>query len=146
MLLDEGLLIRRTIALGFRSVAEGGRPFATLVARDGGVLAESNAQTDPLLHSEAEAIGRARTRLGVWELRGCEIYTLCQPCAACLGLCRDAKADRVVFLALREECEPYYPEDEEPEEFTGWLPMLYVQEPDAVDVCRLWAADHLKPQ
>ncbi|MEV6108454.1 deaminase [Streptomyces sp. NPDC051940] len=142
-MLDDSLLIRRTVALAHRSVLEGGRPFSCLVARDGRVVAESAAQTDASVHAEVQAVRAARALLGSERLDGCEIYCIAQPCPRCLGFLRDAAPDRVVFLALQEEYEPYYPDTDPQEEFTGWLPMTYLQEPDAVDVARLWAANHV---
>jgi guanine deaminase len=59
---------QRTIDLARRNVAEGGRPFATVIIRDGEVLAESAnrvAQTnDPTAHAEIPAIRDACTKLG----------------------------------------------------------------------------------
>ena len=51
---------QRTIDLARQNVAEGGRPFATVIAKDGKILAESAnkvAQThDPTAHAEILAI------------------------------------------------------------------------------------------
>jgi guanine deaminase len=58
---------QRTIDLARRNVAEGGRPFATVIIGDGEVLAESAnrvAQTnDPTAHAEIPAIRDACTKL-----------------------------------------------------------------------------------
>lgn len=54
---------QRTIDLARRNVEEGGRPFATIIVKDGAVLAESPnrvAQTnDPTAHAEILAIREA---------------------------------------------------------------------------------------
>jgi guanine deaminase len=59
---------QRTIDLARQNVAEGGRPFATVIAKDGEILAESAnkvAQThDPTAHAEILAIRQACQKLG----------------------------------------------------------------------------------
>jgi guanine deaminase len=54
---------QRAIDLARQNVAEGGRPFATVIAKDGEILAESAnkvAQThDPTAHAEILAIRQA---------------------------------------------------------------------------------------
>ncbi|MFC7221282.1 deaminase [Streptomyces polyrhachis] len=144
-MLDDAMLVRRTIALAHRSVVQGGRPFSCVVARDGVVVAESSPQTEAELHAEVQAVHAARARLGRSKLSGCQIYAIAQPCTPCLTLCHEARPDVVVYLALREEYDPYYPCEIPQKDFTGRLPQTYLQEPDAVDVCRLWAANRHHP-
>ncbi len=66
-----------------------GDPFATVIARDDEILAESPnrvSQTiDPTAHAEILAIREACTRLGTEHLTGCTIYVLAHPCPMCLG-------------------------------------------------------------
>jgi tRNA(Arg) A34 adenosine deaminase TadA len=56
---------QRTIDLAHRNVAEGGRPFATVIVKDGKILAESPnkvAQSgDPTAHAEILAVRDACT-------------------------------------------------------------------------------------
>ena len=81
--------IQRTIELARRNVVEGGRPFATVIVRDGQVLAESAnmaAQThDPTAHAEILAVREACMRLGTEHLTDCTIYVMAHPCPMCLG-------------------------------------------------------------
>ncbi|MYR21190.1 hypothetical protein GTW63_41040 [Streptomyces sp. SID6137] len=66
--------VRRTIDLARHNVAEGGRPFATVIVKDGEILAESPnrvAQTnDPTAHAEILAIREACVQLGTEHLTG----------------------------------------------------------------------------
>jgi guanine deaminase len=145
---------QRTIELARRNVAEGGRPFATVIVRDGKVLAESAnmvAQThDPTAHAEILAIRAACTELGTENLAGTTIYVLAHPCPMCLGSLYYCSPDEVVFLTTREAYEPYYVDDRRYFELSTFydefakewqqrrLPMRYEPRAAAVDVYRDW--------
>jgi tRNA(Arg) A34 adenosine deaminase TadA len=145
---------QRTIELARRNVAEGGRPFATVIVRDGRVLAESAnkaAQThDPTAHAEILAIREACVKLGTEHLVDCTVYVLAHPCPMCLGSLYYCSPREVVFLTTRESYERYYLDDRKYfevstfyEEFaTSWdrrrLPMRYEPREAALAVYRLW--------
>lgn len=69
--------IQRTIDIARANVEDGGRPFATVIARDGEILAESpnrvSPTNDPTAHAEILAIREACTRLGTEHLTGCTV-------------------------------------------------------------------------
>lgn len=95
-------LMRRAIALS-REGMEGNRggPFGAVVARGGAVLGEGwndvTAARDPTAHAEIVAIRRACRALDSFDLRGCELFTSCEPCPMCLGAAHWARLDRVWF-------------------------------------------------
>ncbi|WP_256103798.1 nucleoside deaminase [Streptomyces sp. ODS05-4] len=145
---------QRTIDLARANVDEGGRPFATVIVRDGAVIAESAnrvAQThDPTAHAEVLAIREACTRLGTEQLTGCTAYVLAQPCPMCLGALYYSSPDEVVFLTERDAYEPYYVDDRRYFELSTFydefakpwqerrLPMRHAPQDAAVDVYRHW--------
>lgn len=145
---------QRTIDLARANVLEGGRPFATVIVKDGEILAESPnkvAQTgDPTAHAEILAIRDACTKLGTEHLTGTTIYVPAHPCPMCLGSLDYCSPDEVVFLTTRDAYEPHYVDDRkyfEPATFYDEfakdyterrLPMRYQPEDAAVDVYRLW--------
>jgi guanine deaminase len=145
---------QRTIDLARQNVAEGGRPFATVIVKDGEVLAESGnkvAQThDPTAHAEILAIREACTKLGTEHLVGTTIYVMAHPCPMCLGSLYYCSPDEVVFLLMRESYEKYYLDDGKYFEVATFynefakkwdqrrLPMRYEPKDAAVDVYRLW--------
>ncbi|MFF3568329.1 nucleoside deaminase [Nocardia jiangxiensis] len=145
---------QHTIDLAGRNVEGGGRPFATVIVRDGEILAESPnrvAQTnDPTAHAEILAIRAACTELGTEHLTGTTIYILALPCPMCLGALYYCSPDEVVFLTTREEYEPHYVDDRKYFEFDNFygefgkpwdarrLPMRHEARADAVDVYRRW--------
>jgi tRNA(Arg) A34 adenosine deaminase TadA len=80
-----------------------GGPFGAIVVKDGRVIATGTnlvtALNDPTAHAEVNAIREACNSLGTFQLRGCEIYTSCEPCPMCLGAIYWARPDRVYFAA-----------------------------------------------
>lgn len=146
--------IQRTIDIARRNTDEGGRPFATVIARDGEILAESAnevAQTrDPSAHAEILAIREACTKLGTEHLTGSTIYVLAHPCPMCLGALYYCSPDEVVFLTTREAYEPHYVDDRKYfeldsfyDEFTKGhaerrLPMRHEPREAALEVYRRW--------
>ena len=145
---------QRTIELARRNVAEGGRPFATVIVKDGEVLAESAnrvAQTsDPTAHAEILAIRQACMKLGTEHLIDATIYVMEHPCPMCLGSLYYCSPREVIFLTTREAYERYYVDDRKYFELStfydefakSWeqrrLPMRYQPRDDAVDVYRFW--------
>jgi tRNA(Arg) A34 adenosine deaminase TadA len=94
--------MRRAIALSCESVASGaGGPFGAVIVRDGVAIAEgSNRVTstnDPTAHAEVVAIREACAALGKFDLRGCEIYTSCEPCPMCLAAIYWARIGRIYY-------------------------------------------------
>ena len=92
----------RAIALAVENVRAGrGGPFGAVVVKDGKIIAEgANCVTltnDPSAHAEIVAIREACKKLGVFELRDCDLYTSCEPCPMCLGAIYWARPARVYF-------------------------------------------------
>ncbi|WP_406136466.1 nucleoside deaminase [Streptomyces sp. NBC_01089] len=145
---------QRTIDIARQNVAEGGRPFATVIVKDGAVLAESPnkvAQTnDPTAHAEVLAIREACVKLGTEHLSGTTIYVLAHPCPMCLGALYYCSPDEVVFLTTRDAYEPHYVDDRKYFELDTFyaefakdyterrLPMRHETHDGAVDVYRFW--------
>ena len=94
--------MRRAIALSFEEMQAGrGGPFGAVIVQDGRIIAEgSNMVTstnDPTAHAEVTAIRKACQALGRFDLRGCEIYTSCEPCPMCLASIYWARLDRIYY-------------------------------------------------
>ena len=100
--------MRRAIALSHESVrARRGGPFGAVVVADGRIVGEGwnrvTSDLDPTAHAEVVAIRAACAALGRFDLRGCEIYTSCEPCPMCLSAIYWARLDRLYFAAGRED-------------------------------------------
>ena len=75
----------RAIQLAIENVRSGqGGPFGAVIVKDGNVIAEGansvTAANDPTAHAEVVAIRQACQKLGLFELKNCDLYTSCEPC------------------------------------------------------------------
>jgi guanine deaminase len=92
----------RAIQLSLDNVVSGnGGPFGAVIVKDGHVIAEGvnrvTATNDPTAHAEVVAIREACAKAGGFLLKGCEIYTSCEPCPMCLGAIYWARLDRIYY-------------------------------------------------
>ncbi len=100
--------LQRAIALAAENVRlRRGGPFGAVVVHDGEVVGEGvnlvTATPDPTAHAEIVALRQAALRLRTHELRGCEVYTSCEPCPMCLAALYWARVDRVYYAATRAD-------------------------------------------
>jgi len=99
--------IQQAIQMAIENVDRDGGPFAALVVKGGVVIASGCNQVtrtnDPTAHAEVVAIREACRVLGSFQLKGCEIYTSCEPCPMCLGAIFWARPDRVYFAATHAD-------------------------------------------
>lgn len=82
--------MQQAIDLAVENVSSGaGGPFGAVVVKDGKVLATGvnrvTANHDPTAHAEVQAIRAACAALGDFQLKGCVVYTSCEPCPMCLA-------------------------------------------------------------
>jgi tRNA(Arg) A34 adenosine deaminase TadA len=145
----KGKWIDRVIELAVENVRSGqGGPFASLVVQDGAVLAEGanlvTSTNDPCAHAEIVAIRRACQKLGRFELRGCEIYSSCEPCPMCLGAIYWARLSGLYFAASKEDASKagfddsfiYQELRREPDQRK--IPMVRVMNHKALEPFRAW--------
>jgi len=81
----------------------GTEPFGAVVVKDGKIVGEgfnhSLAHFDPTSHGETEAIRDACRNLQTVDLRGCELYTSCEPCALCVAAMNIAGIGKMYYAA-----------------------------------------------
>lgn len=79
---------------------EGG-PFGCVIVKDDKIIGRGSnqvhARNDPTAHAEIEAIRDACKNLGSAELKGCEVFTTCEPCPMCLGAIYWARANKIYY-------------------------------------------------
>jgi len=139
----------RAIQLSIENVHSGrGGPFGALVVKDAKIIAEGANQVtstnDPTAHAEVLAIREACTKLGAFDLEGCEIYCSCEPCPMCLGAIYWARLSRIYFanaaadasrigfddsLIYREIVQPH-PQRK--------IPMIQLMRQEALAAFRAW--------
>jgi len=139
----------RAIQLAVENVRSGqGGPFGAVIVKDGGIVAEgANRVTltnDPTAHAEVSAIREACRKLGLFELKGCELYTSCEPCPMCLGAIYWTRLSRVYFGGLAADASQagfddsfIYREIEQPHAGRG-IPMVQMMREEALAAFRAW--------
>ncbi|KGM28154.1 cytidine deaminase [Photorhabdus luminescens] len=146
--------VKRTIDLAMKNVEQGGRPFATVIVRDGDIIAESPnlvAQTcDPTAHAEILAVREACKKLGTEHLTDCDIYILASPCPMCLGSLYYCSPKQVIYITTREDYAPFYKDDRKYFELDTFyaeyekpieerrLPMIQKKDESAIKVYQRW--------
>src|SRR6266403_992745 len=96
--------MRRAIALALENVRSGsGGPFAAVIVKEDRIIAEGTNRVtrtnDPTAHAEVVAIREACRVLADFQLRGCDLYTTCEPCPMCLGAIYWARTARTFYAA-----------------------------------------------
>jgi tRNA(Arg) A34 adenosine deaminase TadA len=100
--------MRRAIEISSEALTTPGtEPFGAVVVRDGKIIGEginrSVQNHDPTSHGETEAIRDACRKLGTVDLRGCELYTSCEPCALCVAAMEIAGISNLYYAASMEQ-------------------------------------------
>lgn len=93
--------MKKAIALSIENIKNGGGPFGAVIAKDGNIIATGvnrvTPECDPTAHAEVCAIRNAAKKLGTFNLKGCEIYSSCEPCPMCLGAIYWAHLDKLYY-------------------------------------------------
>ena len=87
--------------------ANDGGPFGAVVVKDGQIVAEGfnkvTSTNDPTAHAEVVAIRNACAHLNNFNLKGCELYTSCEPCPMCLSAAYWSGVDVIYFSNTRKD-------------------------------------------
>lgn len=110
--------MQRALALAAEHMrAKDGGPFGAVIARGNEIIAEGwnkvTSTNDPTAHAEITAIRAAGQKLGTFTLKGCVLYTSCEPCPMCLGAAHWARLDRIVYAGTRADAAGAGFDDEE---------------------------------
>jgi guanine deaminase len=139
----------RAIQLSLDNVLSGqDGPFGAVIVRDGNLIAEGvnqvTSHNDPTAHAEVVTIRAACATLGNFSLKGCEIYTSCEPCPMCLGAIYWAHLARVYFGNVAAEASKagfddafIYQEFAQPFAQRS-IPMVQMMQEEALAAFRAW--------
>ncbi|MGA3286172.1 MAG: nucleoside deaminase [Bacteroidota bacterium] len=105
---NQQLFIRKAIKLSLENVQTGkGGPFAALIVKDNNIIASGTnlvtSLNDPTAHAEIIAIREACKILGTFQLRGCEMYSSCEPCPMCLGAIYWARLAKIFIASIMQD-------------------------------------------
>src|SRR5256886_11623558 len=148
---QDALWMNEAIGLARAGMREhGGGPFGAVVVCDGKVIGRGWNQVtsllDPTAHAEVTAIRDACRNLKRFELRGCVLYTSCEPCPMCLSAIYWARLDKIYYACTRRDAAGVGSDDDSiyqqiPLEIAARsLPMVRLPSEAAQELFREWAA------
>ncbi len=147
---DKVKFMKEAISLSKQSVTLGGGPFGAVIVKDDEIIAmASNSVTltnDPTAHAEVCSIREACRQLGTFSLKGCELYTSCEPCPMCLSAAYWAGIDKIYFGNTRNDAKNINFDDSfiydqiplAPSERT--IPAVQLLSDEAIEAFRMWEA------
>lgn len=101
------MFLQRAIEVAVENVKIGGGPYGAVIVKDGILISSSGNRVtedlDPTAHAEIMAIRQACRKLNDFQLKGCVLYTSCEPCPMCLGAIYWARLDKVYFACDRND-------------------------------------------
>ena len=99
----------RAIELSIQSAQSKGGPFGCVIVKDNKIIAEGHNQVttnnDPTAHAEIVAIRNACTKLNDFFLKGCDLYTSCEPCTMCLSAIYWSHVDNIFYSNTRADAK-----------------------------------------
>lgn len=90
---------------------DNGGPFGAVITKGDQIIAESRNEVvckgDCTEHAELKAIKRACRKLNSSSLKGCVLYTSCEPCMMCLGAAHWADFDYIYYGASAQDARDF---------------------------------------
>ena len=118
-----------------------GGPFGAAIVKDGNIVASGHncvlKNNDSTCHGEIDAIRKAESKLGTYDLSGCELYTTGEPCPMCLAAILWANIGKVYYGCRLSDNEKIGFRDAKYDEMMGGrsnLPDEFMEEKDR-DAC-----------
>ena len=101
--------MEQAIALSIESVKSGGGPFGSVIIKNNEIISEGmnrvTKSNDPTAHGEIVAIRNACKNLNDFSLKGCELYTSCEPCPMCLSAIYWSRIDKIYYANTRDDAK-----------------------------------------
>ncbi len=101
--------MREAIELSIKNIDTNGGPFGAVIVKEGKIIARGinkvTSNNDPTAHAEVNAIREAAAKLGTFDLKGCEIYSSCEPCPMCLGAIYWARLDKLYYANTKQDAK-----------------------------------------
>lgn len=101
--------MREAVKIASENVNNGGGPFGAVIVKDGKIVGRGvnrvTASNDPTAHAEVSAIRDACKNLNTFDLKGCKIYTSCEPCPMCLGAIYWARLGHIYYGNTQKDAQ-----------------------------------------
>ena len=99
----------KAIELSIKSAKAKGGPFGCVIVKNNQIIAEGHNQVtsnnDTTAHAEIVAIRNACTKLNNFFLKGCDLYTSCEPCPMCLSAIYWSHVDNIYYANTRMDAK-----------------------------------------
>ena len=99
----------RAIELSIQSAKTKGGPFGCVIVKNKKIIAEGYNQVtsnnDPTAHAEIVAIRKACQNQNNFFLKGCDLYSTCEPCPMCLSAIYWSRLDKIYYANTREDAK-----------------------------------------
>ena len=106
---EDARFMKMAINLSEDNIDSGGGPFGAVIVRDGEVIATGTNRVvpdaDPTAHAEIMAIRKACAALGTFQLKGCTVYSSCEPCPMCLSALYWAGVSRICYGNTKDDAK-----------------------------------------
>jgi len=79
--------------------------FGAVIVKDGKIISKAGKRPigDPRYHAETQAILKATKKLKSKHLKGCTLYSTCEPCPMCFYMAWITRVSKIVFGASQKE-------------------------------------------
>lgn len=133
-----------------------GGPFGAIVVKDGRIIGRGRNRVttlkDPTAHAEVQAIREACRQLEHFQLKGCILYTSCEPCPMCLGAIYWSRPDAVIYACTQQDAAKIgfddqfiYEEIAKPME-ERFIPMRQLRALQDLEPFQLWSQSENKTE
>jgi tRNA(Arg) A34 adenosine deaminase TadA len=132
------------------NIDNGGGPFGAVIVKDGEIISTGvNTVTktnDPTAHAEVNAIRNACRDLSTFSLKGCVVYSSCEPCPMCLSALYWAGVQRIYYGNTQADADAInfsdqfiYQELEKPK-INRAIPLIHVDNDYTIKAFQKWAS------
>ena len=138
----------KAIELSIKSVDSGTGPFGAVIVKDNKIISEGfntvTLSNDPTSHAEIVAIRKACKILNNFSLKGCELYSTCEPCPMCLSAIYWARIKKIYYANTRKDAQKIDFDDSliysEFKKSIGKrkIPMIQMMRNEAIKAFELW--------
>lgn len=136
--------------LAFDNIDKGGGPFGAVIVRDGEIVSTGvNTVTltnDPTAHAEVNAIRAACASEKTFSLKGCVVYSSCEPCPMCLSALYWAGVSRIYYGNTQGDADKInfsdqfiYRELDKPKA-DRMIPCIHMENEESIRAFEKWAA------
>lgn len=147
---DDRRFMKLAADLAYENIDRGGGPFGAVIVREGKIISEGvNTVTltnDPTAHAEVNAIRKACAEGKTFNLKGCTVYSSCEPCPMCLSALYWAGVSRIYYGNTQDDADAInfsdrfiYRELDKPKA-ERMIPCIHMENADTIRAFEKWAS------